>query len=75
MSNSVACTTLRLLGFLIMATGITGCGTVREKTAPCKRPANLTAFAEDTRRDCGAALPVNEDPVSAYMAISTFLKN
>jgi hypothetical protein len=45
-----------------------GCGTPREKTAPCKRPANLTNYAgmEDK---CGPMTPVNADRAAALAAI------
>lgn len=57
-----------LLGFLIAAALLTGCGTVKEKTAPCKRPAELTSYTEDRRQGCGPMRIVN-DPVAAFAAI------
>jgi uncharacterized protein YceK len=39
---------------LVAVAGLGGCATVKEKTAPCKRPAALTAFANDPRQECGA---------------------
>jgi hypothetical protein len=39
---------------LVAAACMSGCGRVKEKTAPCKRPAALSAFVEDPRQDCGA---------------------
>ncbi|MDK4741341.1 hypothetical protein PH547_20860 [Rhizobium sp. CNPSo 3464] len=54
---------LLIVGFLLVA-----CGTVKEKTAPCKRPANLTSFAEAPRKDCGPLRPVN-DSVAAFAAL------
>lgn len=47
---------------------LAGCGTGKEKTAPCKRPANLTSFAADPRHDCGPMRAVN-DPSAAFAAI------
>jgi len=47
---------------------LAGCGTVKEKTAPCKRPANLTSFAADPRNDCGPMRAVN-NPAAAFAAI------
>lgn len=44
------------------------CGTPKEKTAPCKRPANLSSFAADPRTECGAMRAVN-DPAAAFSAI------
>ncbi|MEJ5027501.1 hypothetical protein [Brucella anthropi] len=54
-----------------IAAGVVGCGTVKEKTAPCKRPANLTSFAEDIRQDCGPMTFVNGDPTTAIAAINS----
>lgn len=53
---------------LIVGILLTACGAVKEKTAPCKRPANLTSFAEDPRKDCGPMRPVN-DPAAAFAEI------
>ncbi|SDN95661.1 hypothetical protein [Ensifer sp. YR511] len=53
---------------LLMGMALVGCGTVKEKTAPCKRPANLSAYAEDPRGPCAAMRLIN-DPVSAFEAI------
>ena len=47
---------------------LTGCGSAREKTAPCKRPASLLTYVPDPRNDCGAMHRVN-DPVAAFYAI------
>lgn len=48
---------------LLMAVCISGCGTIKEKSAPCKRPANLTSYASefDPRHDCGPMSSVNTD--------------
>ncbi len=48
----------------------TGCGTPKEKTAPCKRPANLTGYAEDTRTECGSMRLVSPDGTAALAAIA-----
>ncbi|KQS71782.1 hypothetical protein ASG39_20145 [Rhizobium sp. Leaf371] len=54
---------------LLLATSmLTGCGTVKEKTAPCKRPAELTSYAVDRRQSCGPMRSVN-DPAAAFAAI------
>jgi len=47
---------------------LAGCGTPKEKTAPCKRPANLLSYASETGAPapgsgCGPMLPVNTGPV------------
>lgn len=45
-----------------------GCGTPREKTAPCKRPANLSSYAS-TGDECGPIMSVNTDRAAALAAI------
>jgi len=71
MTTDFAHSSLKVLALFIVAFGITGCGTaVKEKTAPCKRPANLTSFAENIRRECGPMTSVNGDPVAAMAAIN-----
>lgn len=45
-----------------------GCGTPREKTAPCKRPANLSSYAS-TGDECGPMMSVNADRAAALAAI------
>ena len=44
------------------------CGTPREKTAPCKRPANLSSYAR-AGDACGPMISVNEDRAAALAAI------
>lgn len=60
-----------LNGMAVVAITIasTGCGTPKEKTAPCKRPANLTGYAEDTRTECGTMRLVNPDGTAALAPI------
>lgn len=53
---------------LLVAAIMAGCGTVKVKTAPCKRPANLTSFADDPRQECGPMRRVN-DPAAAFAAV------
>ncbi|RWC69644.1 MAG: hypothetical protein EOS71_27595 [Mesorhizobium sp.] len=60
---------VRGLLLVVIATGVAGCGTVKEKTAPCKRPANLTSYAADPRQECGPMSYVNGDPATAMAAI------
>lgn len=50
---------------IVMSVLIVGCGTPREKTAPCKRPANLSSYAAD----CGPMTVVNADGAAALAAI------
>lgn len=59
----------RALFVVVITTGVAGCGTVKEKTAPCKRPANLTSYAADPRQECGPMSYVNGDPATAMAAI------
>jgi hypothetical protein len=54
-----------MLAFALLAGG---CGTPREKTAPCKRPANLVSYA-DPGSDCGPMTELNADRASALLAI------
>ncbi|MEQ1956180.1 hypothetical protein [Mesorhizobium sp. CN2-181] len=49
-----------------------GCGTPREKTAPCKRPANLSSYAS-TGDECGPMISVNVDRAAALAAIQDFV--
>ncbi|TXR49512.1 hypothetical protein [Phyllobacterium endophyticum] len=56
------------LGLLVAAALLTGCGTINAKTAPCKRPAELTSYAGDRRPSCGPMRSVN-DPAIAFAAI------
>ncbi|PJR91236.1 hypothetical protein CN878_02005 [Ochrobactrum sp. 695/2009] len=60
----------RTVASIIASVLLAGCGTVKEKTAPCKRPANLTSFAENTRKDCGPMALVNSDGTAAQAAIN-----
>jgi uncharacterized protein YceK len=53
---------------LAVSAALTGCGTVKEKSAPCKRPANLTSFAQDPRRECPVMHAVN-NPAAAFAAL------
>lgn len=48
-----------------------GCGTPREKTAPCKRPANLSTYAS-MGDECGPMISVNADRAAALAAIQNF---
>ncbi|MGE3874057.1 MAG: hypothetical protein AB7F74_13970 [Parvibaculaceae bacterium] len=45
-----------------------GCGTPREKTAPCKRPANLSSYAS-MEDGCGPMRSINTDRAAALAAI------
>jgi len=62
---------LACVPLLILSTCLSGCGTVKEKTAPCKRPADLLGYGPGTLPSCGPALPVNGDRQAALNAIDT----
>lgn len=53
---------------LSLAVFASGCGTPREKTAPCKRPANLTSYAS-VEGECGPMKPLNANRPAALAAI------
>lgn len=62
------------LASVVVAFALSGCGTVKEKTAPCKRPANLSAYTEiDPRRECSSMTLINADQsaLEAIEAITT----
>jgi len=59
---------LALAGVVFAVVSLSACGTAKEKTAPCKRPAELSSFAEDPRHACAAMRRVN-DPTAAFAVI------
>jgi hypothetical protein len=65
MSSGQCSATLLMLVLAVLASG---CGTPREKTAPCKRPANLTSYAS-AGDDCGPMRSINPDRAAALAAI------
>ena len=71
MQTNIANSLLKVFIFTAIIASVAGCGTVKEKTAPCKRPANLTSFAKDIRQDCGPMAFVNGDPATAIAAINS----
>ena len=52
----------------VLAVLVSGCGTPREKSAPCKRPANLSSYAS-MGDECGPMMSVNADRAAALAAI------
>jgi hypothetical protein len=54
---------------LVLSALAAGCGTPKEKTAPCKRPTNLSSYASEARQDCGPMAAINVDPDAALAAI------
>lgn len=57
--------TIALVAFAVL---VTGCGTPREKTAPCTRPANVTSYAA-AQSDCGPMTALNTHRATALAAI------
>jgi hypothetical protein len=57
-----------VIGIIAVSASLGGCGTVKEKTGPCKRPADLSSYANDPRPDCGPTRAVN-DPAAAFAAL------
>ena len=57
------------LSAILAMTALSGCGTVKEKTAPCRRSVELSSFVEDPRQTCGALRAVN-DPAAVFAAIA-----
>ncbi|WP_404947097.1 hypothetical protein [Rhizobium terrae] len=54
----------------LVAAALAGCGSAsQDKTAPCKRPAELTSFAPNPITDCGKMTKVNGDANAALAAI------
>lgn len=67
---------VKVLFPLLIAAGLAGCGTAaKEKTAPCKRPANLSSYAPDPRLECGPMTTVNGDAAAAFAAIDAMAAN
>jgi hypothetical protein len=58
----------RCVALLILALTAGGCGTPKEKTAPCKRPANLSSYASIEGK-CGPIRALNADRAAALAAI------
>lgn len=55
---------------IMVCAALAGCATPpKERTAPCKRPANAMAYGPDIRVDCGPATSVNTDAAAAFAAI------
>jgi hypothetical protein len=63
---------IALITLLGLAATIAGCQTAKQKTAPCKRPANRLSYALEpipqfsaAAGGCGAMRPVNTGPLNA----------
>ncbi|UCI10721.1 hypothetical protein [Mesorhizobium sp. B1-1-8] len=48
---------------------LTACGTPKEKSAPCKRPPDVSSYTAEPRLECGPVRPVNPDRRAALAAI------
>jgi hypothetical protein len=48
---------------------VSGCGTPREKTAPCKRPTNLSSYSEAKGMPCSMMSEINVDSAATLAAI------
>ncbi len=59
---------LRLFVGATLCIAANACASVKDKTAPCRRPADLTALVEEPRRECGPMRAVN-DPEHAFAMI------
>lgn len=60
-----------LTGIVVLAIAqcLSGCGTPKEKTAPCKRPGSLIGYAGDQRVECGPMRLINPHDYRALAAI------
>jgi uncharacterized protein YceK len=59
------------VALMAIAVILSGCGTPATKTAPCKRPAELTAYAAPEYIVCTDARPVNADAKAARAVIDS----
>lgn len=56
------------LAAILVAAFLSSCATVKDETAPCKRPTGLAFYSEDPRKACGPMKPIN-DPALAFERI------
>ena len=63
--------TLTVIVVVAIAFLSAGCGTPKEKSAPCKRPANLSGYAEDRRTECGPMQLINPAAMAPLAAIDS----
>jgi hypothetical protein len=59
---------LARLGIILAVTALSACGSIKEKSAPCKRAAEFTSYAEDPSQGCGGMQAVN-NPAVTFAAI------
>ena len=67
---------MRFIAFPVLfavLNGLSGCGSVSEKTAPCKRPANALGYASGPLI-CGPMKRVNADPQAALRTIDVLAR-
>lgn len=55
---------------VLIALTVAGCGTPNEKSAPCRRPANLASYAPMVYSECGPMQPLNIDRAAALAAVT-----
>lgn len=55
---------------VLIALAAVGCGTPKEKSAPCRRPANLASYAPPIDPECGPMQPLNIDRAAAIAAVT-----
>ena len=62
---------VRALVLLGAAALLAGCATAPppSKSAPCKRPANLSAYGPISPQDCGRMHPVNTAATAAHLLV------
>lgn len=53
----------------VLALSLGACAVPKEKTAPCKKPTNLTNYAAAPSSGCGPLFPVNPDWAAVLAAI------
>ena len=58
-----------IAGFAAALSLLAACAAPSQKSAPCKRPADLTGYAADLRKDCGAMRLVDPDRAAVLAAI------
>lgn len=60
---------ITISGFAAALSLLAACAAPAEKSAPCKRPADLAGYAAALRTDCGAMRLVDPDRAAVLAAI------
>lgn len=58
-----------ITGVAVVISLLAACAAPAQKSAPCKRPADLTGYVADPRLDCGAMRLVEPDRAAVLAAI------